>query len=184
MPHPNRETASHSITITRCDAAPQREALNPLLEQYYQLLAARLAKMGVDLTPAAQQSALAEFWANIGEYLPPSGCLVLAQTKAGSVVGCGMLKRLAPDTAELKRLFVTDAARGTGTGRALIEQREAAARDMGLARLVADTLTPNVEMRSLYPKLGFREITGPIETTTYLEQRDLRPYLHFFEKDI
>lgn len=45
--------------------------------------------------------------------------------------------------------------RGTRTGRALVEAREAAAREMGLTRLVADTLSPNAEMRSLYPKLGF-----------------------------
>ncbi|WP_245947671.1 GNAT family N-acetyltransferase [Jannaschia seohaensis] len=36
-----------------------------------------------------------------------------------------------------------------------MEAREAAAREMGLTRLVADTLSPNAEMRSLYPKLGF-----------------------------
>ncbi|WP_233155312.1 GNAT family N-acetyltransferase [Sedimentitalea arenosa] len=95
-----------------------------------------------------------------------------------------MLKRLDPETGELKRVFVTEAARGTGAGRALIEAREAAARDMGLTRLVADTLTPNVEMRGLYPKLGFSEVDGPIETTTYLDQPMLRPHLHYFVKEL
>ena len=85
---------------------------------------------------------------------------------------------------ELKRLFVAELARGTGTGRRLIESREDAARQMGLKKLVADTLTPNVEMRSLYPKLGFIEVEGPIETTTYFNQPMLRPYLHYFTKDI
>ena len=94
------------------------------------------------------------------------------------------MKRLDPQTGELKRVFVTEKARGTGAGRALIEAREAAARDMGLSRLVADTLTPNVEMRSLYPKLGFVEQTEPIETTTYLDQPMLRPHLHYFIKEL
>jgi hypothetical protein len=39
-------------------------------------------------------------------------------------------------------------------------------------------------MRSLYPKLGFREVEGPIETTTYLDQPMVRPYMHFFIKDL
>ncbi|SEV94442.1 hypothetical protein SAMN04488515_0343 [Cognatiyoonia koreensis] len=33
--------------------------------------------------------------------------------------------------------------------------------------LIADTLTPNVEMRDLYPKLGLVEPMEPIDTTTY-----------------
>ncbi len=99
-------------------------------------------------------------------------------------MGCGMMKRLDDETGELKRVFVTEAARGTGTGRALIEARENAARQMGLKRLIADTLTPNVEMRDLYPKLGFVELADPIETTTYLDQPMLRPYLHYFSKDL
>jgi len=140
--------------------------------------------MGFEIDLAAPQSALAEFWANSSDYLPPNGCLVVARDDAGRIVGCGMLKRLDQDTGELKRVFVTDLARGTGTGRRLIEAREAAARKMGLKRLVADTLTPNVEMRSLYPKLGFVEVKGPIETTTYIDQPMLRPYLHYFTKDI
>lgn len=93
-----------------------------------------------------------------------------------------MLKRFDQHTGELKRLFVTNETRGTGTGKALTEARENAARNMGLKRLIADTLTPNVEMRSLYPKLGFTELDEPIRTTTYNEQPMLRPYMHFFSK--
>lgn len=95
-----------------------------------------------------------------------------------------MLKCLDQQTGELKRVFVTESARGTGAGRALIEAREQAARNMGLKRLVADTLTPNVEMRNLYPKLGFVELDEPIETTTYKDQPMLRPYLHYFSKEL
>lgn len=116
--------------------------------------------------------------------LPPKGCLVIARAQDAEIVGCGMLKCLGPDTGELKRVFVTQKARGTGTGRALILAREQEARNMGLKRLIADTLTPNVEMRDLYPKLGFVEPDDPIETTTYKDQPMLRPYLHYFAKDI
>ncbi|MCM5570457.1 GNAT family N-acetyltransferase [Burkholderiaceae bacterium FT117] len=173
-----------NIDIVLCDRLPPRDELNDILAQYYELIVQRMRAMGFEIDLAAPQSALAEFWANSSDYLPPNGCLVVARDDAGRIVGCGMLKRLDQDTGELKRVFVTDLARGTGTGRRLIEAREAAARKMGLKRLVADTLTPNVEMRSLYPKLGFVEVKGPIETTTYIDQPMLRPYLHYFTKDI
>lgn len=172
------------IRIELCDQLPAKDALNHILGQYYALIVRRMRDMGFEIPPEAPESALAEFWAHSDNYLPPKGCLVVARDDSGALVGCGMLKRLDTDTGELKRVFVTEAARGTGTGRALIEAREEAARQMGLTRLVADTLTPNVEMRSLYPKLGFREVDGPIETTTYLDQPMLRRHLHFFVKEI
>jgi len=140
--------------------------------------------MSFEISRDTPRSALAEFWANADDYLPPNGCLVTAKSETGEIVGYGIIKRMDQGTGELKRVFVTEQARGTGTGRALIKARDQAARDMGLTRLIADTLTPNVEMRSLYPKLGFAEPDQPIETTTYLDQPMLRPHMHFFAKDL
>ncbi|WP_171099027.1 GNAT family N-acetyltransferase [Ruegeria sp. HKCCD7255] len=173
-----------AFDIELCTEMPPKAALNDILLQYYGLIVERMGAMGFDIDPAAPKSALAEFWANADDYLPPKGCLVVARNGTGEIVGCGMMKRFDDATGELKRVFVTEAARGTGTGRALIEAREQAARDMGLTRLIADTLTPNVEMRDLYPKLGFVELEDPIETTTYLDQPMLRPHLHYFEKHL
>lgn len=172
------------IEIELCTTLPPRAELDGILSQYYELAVQRMRGMGFEIDLAAPQSALAEFWANSDDYLPPNGCLVVARKNTGEIVGCGMLKRLDQHTGELKRVFVTEDARGTGTGRALIEARENAARNMGLTRLVADTLTPNVEMRDLYPKLGFVELDEPIETTTYKDQPMLRPHLHYFAKDL
>ena len=175
---------NQTITIEICERLPAKAELNGILSQYYDLIVQRMRAMGFDIDPAAPQSALAEFWENSDDYLPPRGCLVIARAPDGEIVGCGMMKCLGPETGELKRVFVTERARGTGTGRALIEARENVARDMGLKRLIADTLTPNVEMRNLYPKLGFVELDTPIETTTYKDQPMLRPHLHYFAKDI
>lgn len=172
------------IEIEQCKSLPAKDEFNGILEQYYTLMVQRMRDMGFEIDLEAPQSALAEFWANSHDYLPPSGCLVLARNQAGEIVGCGMMKRLDQHTGELKRVFVTEEARGTGTGRSLIKAREQAAREMGLKRLIADTLTPNVEMRDLYPKLGFIELGDPIETTTYKDQPMLRPHLHYFAKDL
>ncbi|MGP6085890.1 GNAT family N-acetyltransferase [Antarctobacter jejuensis] len=173
-----------TIEITLCDRLPSRDDLNEVLSEYYDLIVRRMREMGVDLDPAAPQSALREFWDHADDYLPPRGCLAVARTRTGRIVGCGMLKCLDDRTGELKRLYVTSSARGTGAGRRLVEVRVEEARRMGLQRLVVDTLTPNVEMRSLYPKLGFVEVAEPIETTTYIDQPMLRPHMHFFVKDI
>ena len=173
-----------NIRIETCESLPAKDELNNILSQYYELFVQRMRAIGFDIDPAVPQRGLAEFWENSDDYLPPKGCLVVARSEAGEIVGCGMMKCLEPDTGELKRVFVTEQARGTGIGRALIEARENAARKMGLKRLIADTLTPNVEMRDLYPKLGFVELDSPIETTTYKNQPMLRPHLHYFAKDI
>ena len=172
------------IQVELCERMPPKEALNDLLSQYYGLIVKRMGAMGEEIDPDAPKSALAEFWDNADDYLPPNGCLVVARNAEGTLIGCGMLKCLDAETGELKRLFVTEAARGTGAGRKLVEARVEAARAMGLKRLVVDTLTPNVEMRSLYPKMGFTEVFEPIETTTYLDQPSLRPHLHYFVRDI
>ena len=86
--------------------------------------------MGLKIDPEAPKSALAEFWANSDDYLPPNWCLVVARDNTGRIIGCRMRKRLDQVTGELKRVFVTQAARGAG--RALIEARETAARRWGL----------------------------------------------------
>jgi len=173
-----------TIALTSCESLPPKNELDAILGQYYDLIMLRMNEIGLELDPAAPKSALAEFWAHADDYLPPNGCFIVARDAKGRMVGCGMLKRLDAQTGELKRVFVAESARGTGTGRRIIEMREEVARAMGLKTLVADTLTPNVEMRSLYPKLGFVEVAGPLETTTYRDQPMIREHLHFFIKDI
>lgn len=121
-----------TIEIVNCDRLPRMDDLNAILAQYYAYTVQRMQEMGLGIDPAAPQSALAEFWTHAEDYLPPDGRLVLARDEAGQIVGCGMMKRLDPDTGALERVFVTQAARGTGTGCRLIEARIAAARQMGL----------------------------------------------------
>lgn len=168
------------IDIALCETRPAQAEIEPILLQYYETVVRRMRDEGFHIPDSAPQSALAELWDDLDGYMPPHGCIVLARRSDGAVVGIGMLKRLDSDTGELKRLYVADAARGTGAGRRLVEARIAFAHRAGLRRLVADTLRTNVEMRRLYPKLGFVETDTPIETTTHRDQPILRPYLHYF----
>jgi predicted GNAT family acetyltransferase len=49
------------------------------------------------------------------EHARPRGIILLAE-RGGAVVGCGMSHALNDTDAEIKRVYVTDAARGTGAG--------------------------------------------------------------------
>lgn len=78
--------------------------------------------------------------------------------RGGAAVGCGALRRLDAETAELKRMYVAPAARGTGLGRRLVAALEAEARALGVRRLVLETGTRQDAALALYAATGFRPI--------------------------
>ena len=102
-----------------------------------------------------------------GDYAAPHGALLLARVD-GAVAGCCAVRPLpsmaSPDgpgfdgTAEMKRLHVRPVFRGQGVGRQLAQAIIAAARRMGYARVVLDTLDTMVAAQALYASLGFRPI--------------------------
>ncbi len=151
MPQPN------PWTLEILDASPNVAEFTPVLDAYYALQIPRLKAIGgPDVDP---QEVIADFWAHIDECMPPTGCFVLARDDTG-IVGCGALHPLGDGAAELKRLYVEPRARGTGLGRALVQERIAVARQLGYTRLYCDTLKNSVEMQGLYKTLGF-ELCGP-----------------------
>jgi len=93
-----------------------------------------------------------------GRYAPPDGRLLLAVSDDRSPSGCVALRRFSEDAAEVKRLYVRPAFRGSGLGRALIERIIAEARCAGYARLLLDTLPRMGDATRLYRAYGFHEI--------------------------
>jgi ribosomal protein S18 acetylase RimI-like enzyme len=112
-----------------------------------------------------------------GGYAPPDGRLLIAYHHE-KPVGCIALRRLDASTGEIKRLYVRSEARGRRTGRRLVEQLIAAAREIGYRRLVLDTLPQMTQALALYHWFGFRETPGyyanPLPGVAYLAL-DLAP---------
>jgi GNAT superfamily N-acetyltransferase len=86
------------------------------------------------------------------------GGVFLVADLEGAPVGCAGLQRLEPATAELRRVFVRDEARGRGVGRALLEEVVTAARALGFERIRLDTGDRLHAARTLFLATGFRDI--------------------------
>jgi len=78
----------------------------------------------------------------------------------GAAVGCMALVPTGPGKAELKRCFVSEAARGQGVGLALLLASEKAAREAGTHVIQLETGNLNQAALRLYRGCGYRE-RGP-----------------------
>lgn len=85
------------------------------------------------------------------------GTFVVAR-KDGRAVGCGALRLLDPTTAEIKRMYVEPEQRGTGVGAAVLSHLEAAARRLGVERLVLETGIHQHAAIALYTGAGFKPV--------------------------
>jgi putative acetyltransferase len=76
----------------------------------------------------------------------------------GVAVGCGALRRLDANRGELRRMFVTQAARRDGIGRTLLARLEADALALGYRRLVLETGPRQKPAIALYRAAGWRRM--------------------------
>jgi len=83
----------------------------------------------------------------------------LVVSRDGVAVGCGALRLLDADTAELKRMYVAPETRGTGLGRRLVAALETEARALGVRRLVLETGIRQLAALALYRATGFDPIS-------------------------
>lgn len=106
------------------------------------------------------------------EMTPPKGYFVIAR-RDGEAVGCGALKVLEPGIGEIKRVWVSNAARGQGLAGKLMDRLESIAQNAGLTLLRLDTNRSLLEAHALYRKRGYHEIA----------RYNDNPYAdHWFEK--
>ncbi|MFG2758425.1 GNAT family N-acetyltransferase [Streptomyces wuyuanensis] len=92
----------------------------------------------------------------------PTGEFVVGR-RGGRAAACGGVLLLDAERAELTRVFVRPAFRGTGGGEALLSALEDAARRLGARRMVLNTRLDLVGARALYARQGYREIPAYCE---------------------
>lgn len=112
------------------------------------------------------------------KYGPPNGRTMIVMV-GDHVVAGGAYRRLSDTICELKRLYVTDAARGLGLGRKLSQALVSQAQKDGYRRMQLDTGDRLKEAISMYESMGFAHIP-PYQD--YPE--NLMPYLVFMERPL
>lgn len=91
-------------------------------------------------------------------------------------VGCGAVRQLADDTAELLRMYVLPSARGRGIGKLLLRSLEDEAAEMGVQRVVLEAGDRQPDALGLYESQGYQRIPGWLD--------DPNPHSIFMAKEL
>ncbi|WP_350347497.1 GNAT family N-acetyltransferase [Agromyces sp. G08B096] len=83
---------------------------------------------------------------------------LVARTPDGTAVGCGGLRLLDGGTAEIKRMYVDPAFRGTGASTAIVRGLEREAARLGLDRLLLETGPAQPDAMRFYEREGYERI--------------------------
>jgi GNAT superfamily N-acetyltransferase len=94
------------------------------------------------------------------DFDPPNGRFLVVRDERGVAVGCGSIRLLDADTAEVKRMWVSPVIRGRGAGWALLEAIEAAAIVLGATIGVLDTNATLTSALALYRANGWEEVAA------------------------
>jgi GNAT superfamily N-acetyltransferase len=121
--------------------------------------------------PVVQQLVAAQRAELIGRYagdrepgVKPSAAdvavVLVATDDDGTPVGCGALRPLGPDSAEVKRMYVVPQARGRGVSKVLLAALEAEALHRGWTTLRLETGPDQPEAVGLYTGAGYSPISA------------------------
>jgi putative acetyltransferase len=129
-------------------------AAEPFDSQDAQRLIAALDADLAELYPPEQR-----FGPNLkAQHLEAGRGTFLVARDDGRAVGCGAVRLIDAQTAEVKRMYVEPDQRGRGVGRAILASLEAAARRLRARRLVLETGTQSPEALALYRGAGFVDV--------------------------
>ena len=84
----------------------------------------------------------------------------------GVALGTVALVDAGDGTGEVKRMFVSDAARGLGVGTRLLDALHDRAREVGIGTVRLETGLPQAAAIALYRKAGYADIPGSARTST------------------
>lgn len=127
------------------------------------------------------RSTLSEFGANhpgtvyydettdhLYELFRATGSIYFVVEWMGRILGGGGIypsRGLASDTAELVKMYLIPEARGMGIGQNLISRCLEFAKEEGYSKVYIETMPELKKAMSLYEKMGFRYLDGPLGNT-------------------
>lgn len=128
------------------------------------------------------EKALEDDLASIAKFQPPDGRLLLAVDGDGDeAVGIACLRKMSPGTAEIKRMFVRPAQRGTGLGGALLDRLVVEAKASGYERIRLDSARFMETAHALYRSRGFVDIDAYPESEI---PDEIKSYWVFMEREL
>jgi len=145
------------------EVSPQSRDAQHCLEQYFSELSRRFED-GFD--PAHSLAPTIE------DFAPPLGSFLLMRLQ-GKPIGCGGFKSDESGAAYVKRMWISESARGLGLGRRLLQEIEEKARARGYRSIRLETEKSLAEAQQLYRTSGYREVE-PFNAERYAH--------HWFEK--
>lgn len=115
---------------------------------------ALVLRLNDELEAVATEPGENHFTLDPADVVGDRGAMVRARFD-GTLVGCGAVRRIAPEVGEIKRMFVDASARGNKVGAAILDQLELHARRLGMTELKLETGPRQVEALGLYATAGF-----------------------------
>jgi DNA-binding MarR family transcriptional regulator/GNAT superfamily N-acetyltransferase len=187
----NRLSDDQAASILTALTENQRAELVSAMQTVERLLTASTVR--IEVTDPAHPDAvlcIARYFAELGDIFEggfdpgittpagedalraPAGAFLVARLH-GEPIGCVGVKFHADRLAEIKRLWISPAARGLGLGRRVLSEAEALAARHGSERVRLDTNRTLLAAIALYRASGYREIPA-FNTEHYAH--------HWFEK--
>jgi ribosomal protein S18 acetylase RimI-like enzyme len=114
-----------------------------------------LAELGAALADITGSDGSASF--DAADVRGPRACFLVARAADGSLAGCGALRPLTDDVAELKRMY---ARPGSGAGADLLAALERQALAFGYRDVWLETRRVNLRAVAFYQKHGYRVIAN------------------------
>ncbi len=137
------------------------DAVRALVWEFFDFLRVRFPEMLDTIDAYLEEQDVAGELAHFDRFfMPPRGECFLARL-SGDPAGIVMMKPHGEKDSEMNRMYVRDAARGHGLGRALGQALVDEARAQGLGAVWLDALYRHTEALPLYESLGFEYFTDP-----------------------
>lgn len=113
-----------------------------------------IAALNAELLQQYPEPGATHFRLDPHEVTEARGAFVIAYAD-GEAIGCGAVRLIDEETAEIKRMFVVPAARGRGISKQILLRLETEGRRLGARKLVLETGERQNEAMALYGRTGF-----------------------------